>query len=102
MDGPGRGRGYPLMLSTALRISATLVVALIAAAMLVGTGSIAAANDGDPVLAGQTTTATFTTVVNDTTGGANCTGYSDHDGVVGCGFFGVIGYGGNTGTYGNG
>jgi hypothetical protein len=84
------------------RISAALAVALTTAAVLVASGSTATANDGDPVLAGQTTTGTATTVVNDTTGGASCTGYSDHDGLVGCGFFGVVGYGGNTGTYGNG
>jgi hypothetical protein len=88
--------------SIVLRISAALAVALTAGGVLVATGSTATANNGDPVLVGQTTTGTATTVVNDTTGGASCTGYSDHDGVVGCGFFGVDGYGGNTGVYGNG
>jgi hypothetical protein len=78
--------------SIAFRISTALAVTLAAGAILVASGAPATANNGDAVRAGQTTTATTVTIVNDTSGGVTCA-YGSTDGLVGCGTTGLVGNG---------
>jgi len=75
-----------------LRISTALAVALTAWAMVVATGSSATAINGDAVRAGQTTTATNETVVENTNVSVSCSPFME-DGLVGCGGVGVVGFG---------
>jgi len=89
--------------STGFRISAAL--ALTAVAVMGVSGSSATADQGQPVIAGQTNTATAATVIHNTT--------ADDTGVIGQGlltgvegqgngFAGVVGEGGPSGVYGLG
>src|SRR5437660_1250664 len=86
--------------SLMLRISTALVVALTAGVVLVASGPAATATQGQAVIAGQTNTATNTTVVQNTNISVPCTP-SSYDGVLGCGNIGVVGSG-NAGVFGSG
>jgi hypothetical protein len=82
-----------------LRITAALAVAVAAGVVVVATSSAATANNGDALKAGQTTTETAETIVDNTSVGISCITLP-HDGLLACGDTGVSGYGSVLGVFG--
>jgi hypothetical protein len=70
--------------SLTVRVLVMVAVALGACAMWIAKSGLATASQGEAVLAGTFNTATAATVVSNTTGGADCSGYDEHVGLVGC------------------
>src|SRR5215467_7718090 len=82
----------PVTLSRAGRFA---VLAAVVAGLTV---TPAAADQGQPILAGLANTATTTTTVQNTTSGVTCTGLGSGNGLEACGSAGLIGVGTDVGV----
>lgn len=86
----------------ALRVGTAMAIPLLASALLVTAGPPAAADQGEPLIAGETNTEERATVIVNTSGLDECGPYEFEFALVACGVIGVDAQGTRGGVLGTG